>query len=194
MLAGDFTAFTSPAATGASYLRAPFVNNRIDPLIQQTGCGLHEAYEHVGSLRKIIYSNRTLTNEQRSQTGSIISRASAPGVRKIFGRQLFTPPSYDFNKNLLSVNNGADGLAKAFTVGDTILHGQHRQCIPPDSKSSCGRQNLARRQRCLCRITGYWRQDVRLRTAQSSVVDGAFMLARRGRRETPFSRPPMISA
>ena len=51
----------------------------------------------------------------------------------IFGRYLvehvFVPPSFDLNHNLLSVQGnasvGSDGLAQAFTIGNTYLFGSN---------------------------------------------------------------------
>ena len=55
MLAGDFTAITSPACNGGRQinLRAPFVNNRINPaLFSPAAMNLAQAAaEHDGSLR-----------------------------------------------------------------------------------------------------------------------------------------------
>ena len=105
-------------------LRAPFVNNRIDPaLFSKPAVAFTKLLPSTSDpCGKIIYSNRTLTNEQQV-VGRLDYQQSVK--HQVFARYLvgsvFTPPSYDFNKNLLSVNNGADGLAQAFTVGDTYL-------------------------------------------------------------------------
>ena len=56
MLAGDFTAFTSPACNGGRQitLRAPFVNNRIDPALFSKPAVLlaSQTAEDVGSVRQ----------------------------------------------------------------------------------------------------------------------------------------------
>src|SRR5262245_22815394 len=127
MLAGDFTTFASPACNVGRHitLRTPFVNNRIDPaLFSKPAVNLAKVLPSTSDpCGRVIYSNPTLTNEHQA-VGRIDYQRSAG--HQIFARYLvdhiFTPPPYDVNKNLLSSNNnGADGLAQAFTIGDTYL-------------------------------------------------------------------------
>jgi carboxypeptidase family protein len=130
MLAGDFTTFASPACNSGRQitLRAPFVNNRVDPAAfsrpmvalankmpkTQDACG------------KIIYGNPSLENGQ-----VVISRIDyqRSASHSVFGRYLletlYRPPAYELNKNLLSSagnsTNGTDANAVAFAIGDTYL-------------------------------------------------------------------------
>jgi hypothetical protein len=132
MLAGDFTAFASPACNAGRQitLRAPFVNNRVDPALFSKPAvvfagKLPAAQDACG---KIIYSNPSLEND-RMALGKVDYQRSAD--HSLFARYLmesvFIPPAYDLNKNLLSVNGnatvGTRGLAQAFTVGSTHLYG-----------------------------------------------------------------------
>src|SRR5439155_20163515 len=124
MLAGDFTAFASPACNGGRQiaLRAPFVNNRIDPRLYSK-----PALALTGKLPKtpdpcgkIIFGSPNLTNE-RMAVGKIDYQRSAN--HSIFGRYLLdsyvSPAAFDLNQNPLSISTADDGLAQAFTIGDT---------------------------------------------------------------------------
>jgi hypothetical protein len=126
MLAGDFTAFASAACNVGRpiTLKGPFVNNRIDPSqLSKPAVNFAKLLPSTSDpCGKIVYSNPTLTNEHQ-----VVSRFDYQQSVKhqVFARYLvdhvFTPPAYNLNKNLLSVGNGADGLAQAFTFGDTYL-------------------------------------------------------------------------
>jgi hypothetical protein len=127
MEAGDFTAFTSPACNVGRQitLKAPFVNNRVDPaLFSKPAVALAKLLPSTADpCGRIIYGNPTFTNEHQV-VGRLDYQRSAKN--QLFARYLvdsiFSPPPYDVNKNLLSSgNNGADGLAQAFTLGDTYL-------------------------------------------------------------------------
>ena len=125
MFAGDLTAFASPACnTGRqTALRAPFVNNRIDPaLFSKPAVVFANLPSTADPCGRVIYSNPSLEmitwplgriDYQRNDKHSL------------FGRYLiesaFAPPAYDLNKNLLSVGTGDDGLSQAFTIGSTYL-------------------------------------------------------------------------
>ena len=128
MLAGDWTAFASPACNVGRQiaLRAPFVNNRIDPALYSPAAVnfaklLPTSDDPCG---RIIYSNRSYVNNPMG-IGRIDYQKS--DKHSIFGRYLieqdYNPPAYDLNKNLLSAGNGDDGRAQAFTLGDTYLFG-----------------------------------------------------------------------
>ncbi len=128
-LAGDFTAITAPACNAGRQitLRAPFVNNRVDPS-QFSKAALSLAAKLPGSsdpCGRIIYGNPVVRN-QHMAIGKIDYQRSAS--HSIFGRYLVdslkeTPP-YLLNHNLFSGNvNGGDGLNQAFTLGDTYLFG-----------------------------------------------------------------------
>jgi hypothetical protein len=126
MLAGDFTAFASPACnTGRQItLRAPFVNNRTDPA-QFSKAAVAFAKLLPGTsdpCGRVIYSNPSRQDGQMA-IGRIDYQKS--DKHSLFGRYLiesaFAPPAYDLNKNVLSIGTGDDGLAQAFTLGSTYL-------------------------------------------------------------------------
>src|SRR4029079_2658893 len=130
MLAGDFTTFASPACNAGRQitLRAPFVNNRVDPAVfsrpmvalankmpkTQDACG------------KVTFGNPSLENGQMA-IGRVDYQLN--GSHSVFGRYLletlYRPPAYDLNKNLLSSQGnptkGTDASAVAFVIGDTYL-------------------------------------------------------------------------
>jgi hypothetical protein len=126
MLAGDFTAIASPACNGGRQiaLKAPFVNNRIDPaLFSKPAVALANKLPTTADpCGKTIYGNPTLTNEHQAM-GRIDYQLN--NKHSIFGRyladSLYTPPSYDLNRNPLSFGTGYNGLTQAFTIGDTYL-------------------------------------------------------------------------
>jgi Carboxypeptidase regulatory-like domain len=134
MLAGDWTAFASPACNAGRQitLRAPWVNNRIDPALYSRpavnfSSKLPKTDDPCG---KVIYGNPTLENDYMMIGRIDYQRSSS---HSIFGRYLvesvFIPPAYDLNHNLLSAQGnasvGSDGLAQAFTIGDTYLFGSN---------------------------------------------------------------------
>ena len=94
MLAGDFTAFASPACNGgpADHLESSV---RQQPhrsrAIQQTGRGLLEATtEHVRSMRQShIQQSDAYKRTSGRRQDRLSAERQAPGVRKIFGRQRF---------------------------------------------------------------------------------------------------------
>jgi hypothetical protein len=128
ILAGDFTAFASPACNAGRQitLRPPFVNNRIDPAQFSK-----PAVVFAGKLPKTsdpcgrtVYNNPTIENDymivgridyQKSPNNSIFARYLLDS--------LLRPPAYDVNHNPLSIANWDDGLAQAFTIGETYLIG-----------------------------------------------------------------------
>src|SRR5262245_5495841 len=128
VFSGDWTAFTSPACNVGRQisLRAPFVNNRIDPALYSKAAVnfaklLPKSEDPCG---RIIYANASYINNPMA-VGKIDFQKS--DKHSMFGRYLvehdFNPPAYDLNKNLLSAGNGDNGLAQAFTLGDTYLFG-----------------------------------------------------------------------
>jgi carboxypeptidase family protein len=126
MFAGDFTTFASPACnTGRQMtLRAPFVNNRIDPaLFSKAAVAFAKLLPSTTDpCGRIIYSNPS-RQDGHMAVGRIDYQKS--DKHSIFGRYLIesavAPPAYDLNKNLLSVGTGDDGLSQAFTIGSTYL-------------------------------------------------------------------------
>jgi hypothetical protein len=130
MYSGDFTAFASPACNGgrAIALRAPFVNNRIDPaLFSKAAVAYAKKLPTTNDpCGKIIYGNPTYENGhmvvaridyQKSDKHSIFGR--------YLGEHVVDPAPYDLNHNLLSSAGNStpriDGFAQAFTVGSTYL-------------------------------------------------------------------------
>jgi hypothetical protein len=130
LIAGDWTAFTSPACNAGRQiaLKAPFVNNRIDPSLydkaavniakrfpaaQDTACG------------RITYGVANNPNELQA-VGKVDYQHTAN--HSIFGRYLATtfsvPNPYAVTQNLLTTNsNGWDNLAQSYALGDTYLIG-----------------------------------------------------------------------
>ena len=128
MLTGDFTAFASPACNGGRQinLRAPFVNNRIDPALFNKASVkmLTRLPETADPCGKAIYGNPSRENRHQA-IGKIDYQKSAK--HSLFGRylteSLVQPSPYDINKNPLSINTAVDALAQAFTLGSTYLAG-----------------------------------------------------------------------
>ena len=109
-------------------LRAPFVNNRIDPaLFSKAAVAYAKKLPTTNDpCGKIIYGNPTYENGhmvvaridyQKSDKHSIFGR--------YLGEHVVDPAPYDLNHNLLSSAGNAtpriDGFAQAFTVGSTYL-------------------------------------------------------------------------
>jgi carboxypeptidase family protein/TonB-dependent receptor-like protein len=129
MLAGDFTAFASPACNGGRpiTLRAPFANNRIDPAqfskpAVRLASKLPPALDACGNTKFGVPSREN----DHMTLGRIDYQRSAS--HSIFGRYLLdsvkSPPPYDIGHNVLnSLGTGNTGLAQAFTLGDTYLFG-----------------------------------------------------------------------
>src|SRR5438132_557442 len=136
MLAGDWTAFTSPAcnATRQISLRPPFVNNQINPAqyskvamyitnkvlasipVQPDACGL------------ITYAGAINKQDNWQLVGKVDYQKSAQ--HSIFGRFLATsqyfPNGLALTKNLLrSGAIGTDALSTSYALGDTYLIGSH---------------------------------------------------------------------
>jgi hypothetical protein len=128
MLAGDFTTFASPACNAGRTitLRAPFVNNRVDPaLFSKPALKLtSKVPSTTDPCGKIIYNSRELTDDHQV-VGKIDYQRSAN--HSIFGRylaeSLVSPASFDLNHNVLSIGTADDALAQGFTLGDTYLFG-----------------------------------------------------------------------
>jgi len=131
MLAGDFTAITSSACNAGRQinLSAPFVNNRISPtLFSPAAVKLASKLPTpVDACGRVIYG---IPNKEdgRMAIGRIDYQLNAS--HSIFGRYLLDwinhPAPYDVNKSLLisgSMANAKQGLAQAFTLGDTYLFG-----------------------------------------------------------------------
>jgi hypothetical protein len=128
MLAGDFTAFASPACTGRQVtLRSPFVGNRVDPaLFSKPAVALANRLPRTSDPCG-LYKYGTANRENNYMTiGRMDFQHGAS--HSIFGRYLldhtFTPPAYDLDQNPLNaIELGKSGMAQAFTLGDTYLFG-----------------------------------------------------------------------
>jgi len=136
MLAGDWTAFASPACNAGRQiaLRAPFVNNQINPAqyskvamyitnkvlasipVQPDACGL------------ITYGGAIMKQDNWQLVSKVDYQKSAQ--HSIFGRFLATsqyfPNGLSLTKNLLrSGAIGTDALSTSYALGDTYLIGAH---------------------------------------------------------------------
>jgi hypothetical protein len=129
MLAGDWTTFASPACNAGRQitLRAPFVNNRIDPAQYSKAAmniagRLPKAQDDCG---KITYGLVQKLDEMQA-VGKVDYQLS--DKHSIFGRYMATtfyiPDPYSLTGNLLtSSKSGYDNLAQSYTIGDTHLLG-----------------------------------------------------------------------
>jgi len=128
MLAGDFTAFASPSCNGSRQvtLRAPFVNNQVSPgLLSKAAVNLSKLLPQTSDpCGRVVFGNQLRTNlhmfvgrmdYQVSDKNSVFARYLADSNKQ--------PPPYSLNQNILSPENGIDGLTQAFTIGDTYLWG-----------------------------------------------------------------------
>ncbi len=131
MIAGDFTAFASPACNVGRQiaLRAPFVNNSVDPaLLSKAAVNFSKLLPQTSDpCGRIIYGNQVRANLHMA-IGRIDYQRS--DKNSIFGRYLvdsnFSPPSFTLNPNVLSVSNGStglgiDALTQTFSLGNTYL-------------------------------------------------------------------------
>ena len=130
MLAGDFTAFTSPACNSGRQiaLRAPFVNNRIDPALYSPAA--------VNLARKLPATTDPCGEthfalpEHRDEYQAV-SRADyqLSANNSVFGRYMATQhkfvSSYALSSGnpLSTINPNIDNLAQSLTVGHTLVMG-----------------------------------------------------------------------
>ncbi len=127
-LAGDLTAFASPACNAGRQitLRAPFVNNRLDPaLFSKPAVALSSRLPKTSDpCGKILYGMPRPENDHMA-IGRIDYQRNAN--HSIFGRYLidttYTEAPFNITKNLVmgSTGTGNQGKAQAFTLGDTYL-------------------------------------------------------------------------
>ena len=127
MLAGDFTAFASPICNVGRQitLKAPFVNNRIDPALLDPvalkfAARLPKTDDPCG---QILYGQRTVNNENQ-----LVTRMDYQATAKhsVFGRFLvgtFHQPSpLTFTPdNILTQGTTTNSHSYAFTAGSTYL-------------------------------------------------------------------------
>jgi hypothetical protein len=130
MLAGDFTAITSPPCTSRPItLRAPFVNNRVDPALFSPA-----ALNLAGRLPKTddpcgeIRYQQTQDENEWQAVGKVDLHWSAN--HSVFGRYIATsskrdPAFLNSPDNVLTVNGGQgrDNLAQTVTLGSTYVLG-----------------------------------------------------------------------
>ena len=130
-LAGDFTAFASPACNQgrAIALRAPFVDNRVSPAQMSQAAVRYAANlpKPLDECGRVLWGRINRENHHQA-LGKIDYQWSAN--HSLFGRYLITsmvsPPPYEIGQNLLATNPpGADALSQAFTLGDTYLFGSN---------------------------------------------------------------------
>jgi len=132
MLAGDFTAFTSPACNGGRQvtLRAPYVNNQINPaLYSPAALNLaHRLPTTTDPCGQITYGTKDDNSE-----GQAVGRGDYQlnANHQMFGRYMATffrqPAAYAKDPNNVLVTNdpGTDNLAQSFTYGDTMVLSSH---------------------------------------------------------------------
>ncbi len=137
MLAGDWTAFASPACNAGRQitLRAPFVDNRIDPSqysrpAAAVASRLPQAQNECG---RVTYSL-----PQKPDEFQIIGKVDYQQTDRhsFFGRYMITsfesPHPYKLSNNLLTLSTndgGNDDLAQSYTLGSTYL-------LSPDAVNS----------------------------------------------------------
>jgi hypothetical protein len=129
MLAGDFTQFASPACNSGRQivLRAPFVNNRVDPALFSPAAlnlvrRLPPATDPCGT---VTFSSTDDQNQGQAVGRIDFQRGSN---HSIFGRYMATfvteEPAYGRSDNVLTTPNpGIDNLAQSLTLGDTRVLG-----------------------------------------------------------------------
>src|SRR5262249_53535823 len=127
MLAGDFTAFTSPACNAGRQisLRAPFVNNRVDPSVfspvaMRLAAKLPKTDDPCG---QITFGRRNIDDQ-----GQLIAKVDYQYNTKnsLFGRFLYsadsTPSPFKFTPdNFLNASQEGEARSYAFTAGSTYL-------------------------------------------------------------------------
>jgi hypothetical protein len=129
MLAGDFTAFASPACNAGRQfnLTAPFVNNLIDPALfskpaVNIAAKLPKAYDECGRTNFGLVEKRN----EGQYVGKVDYQWS--DKQSVFGRYMATrlglPHPYELSKNVLTtISEGFDNLAQSYALGDTYLIG-----------------------------------------------------------------------
>jgi hypothetical protein len=132
MMAGDWTAFASPACNGgrAIALRPPFVNNRIDPALYSRAAvnltgRLPKAENECG---RVQFGSLNVRDDEQ-YVGKIDYQIS--GNHSLFGRLLVThldnpdPMQLDSSNVLNSAKEGNNWLNQSYTIGDTYLIGSN---------------------------------------------------------------------
>src|SRR5437867_2391041 len=131
MMAGDFSAFASPACNAGRQvaLRAPFVNNAINPALFSPAAvnlakRLPTTTDPCGEVTYVT------TND--STEGQSVARIDyqMTANRTLFGRYMATyhnePAPYSRSKNVLTTGTpGLDNLAQSLALGDTSIYGHN---------------------------------------------------------------------
>jgi hypothetical protein len=128
MLAGDFTAFASPACNGGRpiTLAAPFAGNRIDPRLFSPAAlaitaKLPQTADPCGLVQYTLPTNR----DESQMVGKIDYQWSSN--QSLFGRYIATtyyqlPPYETSDNNVLTTSQGGrDNLAQSFTAGHNFV-------------------------------------------------------------------------
>ena len=127
MLVGDFTAFASPACNAGRQitLRAPFVNNRIDPSLfspvaMKVTARLPKTDDPCGQL---TFGQKTI-DDQKQVITKIDYQSSAK--HSLFGRFMLStddsPSAFKFTPDIpMNATNDSVARSYAFTVGSTYL-------------------------------------------------------------------------
>jgi carboxypeptidase family protein len=129
VLAGDWTAFTSPACNAGRTiaLRAPFVNNRIDPrTYSPAAMNILSRMKTVGPepCGLVTFGRRNVRDEHQF-VGRIDHQLNAKQF--LFGRYILTkydiaiPAELDPSNLLATTVTGQDNLAQSFALGHTYL-------------------------------------------------------------------------
>ena len=132
MLAGDFTAFASPACNSGRQiaLRAPFVNNRVDPALfsratLNLAAKLQKTDDPCGETKVGLPEHRdqwqavTRTDFQLSANNSIFGRYMATKHNEL------SSISLSGGNALAAANPNIDNLAQSLTVGHTAVLGSN---------------------------------------------------------------------
>ena len=127
MLAGDFTAVSSPSCNSGRQisLKAPFINNRVDPaLFSKAAVTISNKLPQTSDPCGLVtFGVKSISNE-----GEYVGRLDYQRNDKnaLFGRFLIDkfkqPVPYSFDQNLLNTTFvGLDDLVQAYAFGDTYL-------------------------------------------------------------------------
>jgi hypothetical protein len=127
MMAGDFTAFASAECNAGKpvVLKAPFVNNRLDPaLMSKSALRFASALRTTSNPCGVTQFGIASRENDHTAVGRIDYQRNTN--HSIFGRYLIdstnNPPSFNLTKDpIQALFLGTSGLAQAFSLGDTYL-------------------------------------------------------------------------
>ena len=131
MLAGDFTAFASPACQGRNVtLLAPFANNRVSPaLFSPAALNLARRLPATTDPCGQITSKTSNSSDQHQAVGRIDYQLTTNHL--VFGRYMMTsydePAPFSLNPdNVLTTGTpGLDNLAQSVAAGSTLVFGNN---------------------------------------------------------------------